>query len=125
MTFNSSAESPANTVLQSGLPFFVGRFQAHHIIPVATFGKTQTADSIGSFLLAMGINSEDTATNRLWLPVDDQDALLLGGSKHSGSHDRYTAFVEAKLEEIKAKYGFDIERGIDPGITVGITVTVY
>ncbi|HXD03126.1 MAG TPA: hypothetical protein VN627_07440 [Novosphingobium sp.] len=53
MTFNSSAESPANTVLQSGLPFFVGRFQAHHIIPVATFGKTQTADSIGSFLLAM------------------------------------------------------------------------
>ena len=108
MPFSDSAESPANAVLRAGTPFFNDRFQAHHIIPTLLFDVTKNLD-IATFLSSLSIDQDDSSANRLWLPEKAEDALTLGSPVHNGSHPRYTAFVEARLQEIKDKYDEDLK----------------
>ena len=68
------------------------------------------ANTLGTFLRNLGIDSEDTSANRLWLPSGADDALTLGSPIHDGSHPHYTNFVAAKLQEIKDKYDVDVDR---------------
>lgn len=76
-------------------------FQQHHLIPVALGRRPQIGRFINGLHLA-GFHIEDSATNLIALPADEDSAARCGATMHRGPHPHYTAVVAARVERIRA-----------------------